>query len=79
MLIFQGFSADNINAVLCGQEAYMDITSIAANTAKSIEDMGNLLKTITNAKFGMEEKLMKADVTAQVANPDVGQNLDVSA
>lgn len=57
----------------------MDVTSIAANTAKSIEDMGNLLKTITNAKFGIEEKLMKADVAEQVTDPDVGQNLDVSA
>lgn len=56
----------------------MDATSIGAHTAKSIEDMGNLLKTITNAKFGIEEKLMKAGVTEKVMNPDMGENLDIT-
>ncbi len=56
----------------------MDVTSIGANTAKSIEDMGNLLKTITNAKFGIEEKLMKADVAEKVMNPGMGDNLDIT-
>ena len=57
----------------------MDITSIGANAAKSIEDMGNLLKTITNAKLGIEEKLMKADVTEKVKDSSMGQNLDITA
>lgn len=57
----------------------MDITSIGANAAKSIEDMGNLLKTITNAKLGIEEKLMKADVTEKVTDSSMGQNLDITA
>lgn len=60
-------------------EAFMDITSIGANAAKSIEDMGNLLKTITNAKLGIEEKLMKADVTEKVTDSSMGQNLDITA
>ena len=57
----------------------MDITSVGANAARSIEDMGNLLKTITNAKLGIEEKLMKADVTEKVKDSRMGQNLDITA
>jgi len=55
----------------------MDASSIGANTAKSIEQMGDLLKSITNAKFGIEEKIMKAGVTEKVMTPGMGNNLDV--
>lgn len=56
----------------------MDAASIGANTAKSIEQMGDLLKTITNAKFGIDEKLMKVNVTEKVINPGMGENLDIT-
>ncbi|HOP31731.1 MAG TPA: hypothetical protein PK293_03665 [Spirochaetota bacterium] len=56
----------------------MDAASIGANTAKSIEQMGDLLKTITNAKFGIEEKIMKAGVTEKVTAPGMGENLDIT-
>ena len=56
----------------------MDAASIGANTAKSIEQMGDLLKTITNAKFGIDEKIMKAGVTEKVMTPGMVENLDIT-
>ncbi|HOP65220.1 MAG TPA: hypothetical protein PK906_17710 [Spirochaetota bacterium] len=56
----------------------MDVTSVGADTAKSIEAMGNLLKSITNAKIGVEEQLMKVNVTEKVTSPGMGENLDIT-
>ena len=59
----------------------MNITSTPAlNTARSIEEMGNLLKNMTAQSMELQNKVMKADVTEQVMNqPGLGENIDVCA
>lgn len=58
----------------------MTITSTpAADVARSIEAMGNLLKSATDQSMGLENKLMKANVTEKVTTPGLGENLDISA
>lgn len=58
----------------------MNITSTPAlNTARSIEEMGNLLKNMTTQAMNLQNRMMKADVTEQVSRPGLGENIDVCA
>lgn len=58
----------------------MDISSTPVfNTAKSIEEMNNLLKNMTSQAMGLQDKLMKAEITEKVSTPGLGENLDISA
>ena len=58
----------------------MNITSTpASDVAKSIEAMGNLLKNATDQAMGLENKLMKVNVTEKATTPGLGENLDISA
>ncbi|HOT45205.1 MAG TPA: hypothetical protein PLM53_12530 [Spirochaetota bacterium] len=45
---------------------------------ESIQKSNDLLKMIAAAKLGVDEKLMKANVTANV-EAGVGENLDIEA
>jgi hypothetical protein len=45
---------------------------------ESIQKSNDLLKMIAAAKLGVDEKMMKADVVANV-DDGVGENLDVEA
>jgi hypothetical protein len=45
---------------------------------ESIQKSNDLLKMIAAAKLGVDDKMMKADVTANVEN-GVGENLDIEA
>lgn len=45
---------------------------------ESIQKSNDLLKMIAAAKLGVDEKMMKADVTANV-EAGVGENLDIEA
>ncbi len=45
---------------------------------ESIQKSNDLLKMIAAAKLGVDEKMMKADVIANV-DDGVGENLDVEA
>jgi hypothetical protein len=45
---------------------------------ESIQKSNDLLRMITDARFGIEEKMMKADVVANVI-AGVGENVDVEA
>ncbi len=58
----------------------MNITSTPAlDTAKCIEAMGNLLKNVTNQAMGLEDKLMKVNITEKLTTPGLGENIDISA
>lgn len=57
----------------------MNISPVATATARSIEDMGNLLKNITDTSIGFQEKLINADVTEKVSDGKLGQTLDLMA
>jgi len=57
----------------------MNISPVATATARSIEDMGNLMKNITDKSIGFEEKLLKANVTEKVSDEKLGQTLDLMA
>ncbi len=46
------------------------------NLAQSSQQMGDMLKQMTTANMGMEEKMMKLTVVAGLTG--VGQNLDVT-
>lgn len=56
--------------------------NVAANEyqtiTESIQKSNDLLKMIAEAKFGIDEKMMKADVVANVI-VGVGENVDVEA
>ncbi len=45
---------------------------------ESIQKSNDLLKMIAAAKLGVDEKMMKADVTANV-EAGVGENVDIEA
>lgn len=57
----------------------MNIDSGSYNVAKSILEMGNLLKTMTSESMDMQTKLMKVSVTESVSDPNLGQKLDMMA
>ena len=58
----------------------MDIMSAGSSSlASSIQDLGNLLKNVTAAKTGLDEKMMNVSITEQVTQPGVGENIDFSA
>ncbi|HPS58163.1 MAG TPA: hypothetical protein PK514_08655 [Spirochaetota bacterium] len=58
----------------------MNITSTpAADVAKSIEAMGNLLKNAADQAMSLENKLMKVNVIEKVTTPGLGENVDISA
>ncbi len=49
------------------------------NMAESLRDMGNLLKNMTNASMGLEQKMLKVSVTEQVRDSNLGQKFDALA
>ncbi len=55
----------------------MNVTTNGFDVAKSIQDMGNLLKNITAQATGFQDKLMKVSVTETVTDPNLGKLLDV--
>jgi|GEM_PF-1369188 len=60
----------------------MNISAAENNIARSIQDMGNLLKNVTNQSMDMGEKMLKVSVTEQVqqaTDPFRGGNLDMMA
>jgi hypothetical protein len=57
----------------------MNISPVAAATARSIEDMGNLLKNITDSSIGLQDKLIKVGVTEKVSDEKLGRVLDLMA
>ena len=57
----------------------MNISPVATATARSIEDMGNLLKNITDSSIGLQDKLIKVGATARVSDGKLGQALDFMA
>ncbi|HQO40387.1 MAG TPA: hypothetical protein PK986_07955 [Spirochaetota bacterium] len=48
-------------------------------TARSIEAMGNLLKNITAQTMGLEDKMLKVNVTEKVNAPGLGEKVDFCA
>jgi hypothetical protein len=57
----------------------MDITSKGIfDVARNVTEMGDLLKNVTNAGMGLEQKLMKAAVTEKVENQALGNLIDTS-
>lgn len=57
----------------------MNISPVATATARGIEEMGNLLKNITETSIGFQEKMLKVDAMEKVSDENLGQNLDVMA
>jgi len=57
----------------------MNISPVATAAARSIEDMGNLLKNITDSSIGFQDKLIKAGITEKVSDEKLGQTLDLMA
>ncbi len=57
----------------------MNITSVTTATARSIEDLGNLLKSLTDSSTGLQEKLIKGDVTEKISDQKPGPTLDLIA
>jgi hypothetical protein len=57
----------------------MNISPVATAAARSIEDMGNLLKNITDSSIGFQDKLIKVGVTEKVSDEKLGQILDLMA
>ncbi len=57
----------------------MNISPVAAATARGIEDMGNLLKNLTDSSIGLQDKLLKVVATERVSDEKLGQALDFMA
>jgi len=61
------------------EEKEMNIsTNIPTDIAKGIDMMTEMLKTAANAQIALQTKMMKANVTANIAeSTGIGRNLDV--
>ena len=57
----------------------MNISPVATAAARSIEDMGNLLKNITDSSIGLQDKLIRVGVTEKVSDEKLGRILDLMA
>ena len=57
----------------------MNISPVATAAARSIEDMGNLLKNITDSSIGLQDKLIKVGVTEKLSDEKLGRVLDLMA
>ncbi len=57
----------------------MNISPVATATSRSIEDMGNLLKNITDSSIGLQDKLIKVGATEKVSDEKLGRVLDLMA
>ena len=57
----------------------MNISPVATAAARSIEDMGNLLKNITDSSIGLQDKLIRVGVTEKVSDEKLGRVLDLMA
>ncbi len=57
----------------------MNITTKGFDMLKSLEDMGNLLKTITAQTTGLQDKLLRASTVEKTGDPDLGKKLDIEA
>ena len=57
----------------------MNISPAATATARGIEEMGNLLKNITESSIGFQEKMLKVDAIEKVSDGKLGQTLDIMA
>lgn len=57
----------------------MNISPVATAAARSIDDMGNLLKNITDSSIGLQDKLIKVGVTEKVSDEKLGRVLDLMA
>jgi len=77
MLNFFKQYADNKIPRIAEKEGRMNISSAA--TARSIEDMGNLLKSITDSTMGFQDKLIKTGITEKVSDEKLGRMLDLMA
>lgn len=78
-LNFPGKPADTIIPRIAAKEGRMNISPIATATSRSIEDMGNLLKNITDSSIGLQDKLIKVGVTEKVSDEKLGRVLDLMA
>ncbi len=57
----------------------MNITASGFDMTRSLQDMGDLLKTITAQTTGLQDRLLRASVIEKVADPDLGKILDLEA
>ena len=57
----------------------MNISPVATAAARGIEEMGNLLKNITDSSMGIQEKLIRVNVTEKLSDEKLGQILDLMA
>ncbi len=57
----------------------MNISPAATATARGIEDMGNLLKNMTDSTIGFQDKLIRVGVTEKLSDEKLGQTLDLMA
>jgi hypothetical protein len=57
----------------------MNITTAGFDMTRSLQDMGDLLKTIAAQTTGLQDKLLRASVIEKVGDPDLGKILDMEA
>lgn len=55
----------------------MSVSAVSSQMAENIQRMGDLLKNISQQETGLQDKLLKVQVTAKVAG--LGENLDIEA
>lgn len=57
----------------------MNISASGFDMLKSLEDMGNLLKSITAQTTGLQDRLLRASAIEKTGDPDLGKKLDIEA
>ena len=57
----------------------MNIQTNGFDMLKSLEAMGDLLKTITAQTTGLQDRLLRVSTIEKVGDPDLGKKLDIEA
>ena len=57
----------------------MNIQANGFDMLRSLEAMGDLLKTITAQTTGLQDRLLRVSTIEKVGDPDLGKKLDIEA
>lgn len=57
----------------------MNVISGGFDVTRSLQAMGDLLKTITAQTTGLQDRLLRTVAVEKGADPDLGKNLDIEA
>ena len=71
------FYSDIKACVCCALEADMNVTTKGFDVAKSIQEMGDLLRAMAARTTGFQEKNTTSEAVVKKSDPGLGRKLDL--